>query len=539
MPKLSDTMTEGVVAKWHKNVGDNVESGELLADIETDKATMEFESFQDGVLLYKGIEEGQTAKVDSVLAVFGKKGEDISKLLEAEQNGNGQANIEKTEAAKDVGAKMEKKHDQKAVAIAKPDVKANIVRMPKLSDTMTEGVVAKWHKNVGDKVSNGELLAEIETDKATMEFESFEDGVLLYRGVEEGGNAPVDSILAIIGEKGADYKQLIAYEEANAGVSEEPVSEQKTAESRKEVVAEKAPEPQLKTQQTHITMSANGSRVKASPLAKKLAEEKGISLNGIQGTGDGGRIIKRDVENYNGQGFAPAVMQESYREVPVSQMRKTIARRLAESKFTAPHFYLTISIDMEAAFNARKSINEIAPVKISFNDLVIRAVALSLKKHPQVNAAWQGDTIRYNDHVHVGVAVAVEDGLLVPVVKFADGKRLTQISEEVKTFAEKAKNKQLQPEDWEGNTFTISNLGMFGIEEFTAIINPPDSCIMAVGGISDVPVVKNGQIVPGKVMKVTLSCDHRVVDGATGSQFLQTFKQYLENPVLLLGEATI
>lgn len=538
MPKLSDTMTEGVVAKWHKNVGDEVESGELLADIETDKATMEFESFQDGVLLYKGIEEGETAKVDSVLAVFGKKGEDISKLLEAEKNGNGQAMEENTKTNTDQKSQPDKKADQKVVVMEKPDVKANIVRMPKLSDTMTEGVVAKWHKNVGDKVSNGELLAEIETDKATMEFESFEDGVLLYRGVEEGGNAPVDSILAIIGEKGADYKKLIAYEEANAEVAEEPIAEKDASTPAQEIVPAKVSESQPKTQQ-HAGVSANGSRVKASPLAKRLAEEKGISLAGIQGTGDGGRIIKRDVENYNGQGFAAAMMKESYTDVPVSQMRKTIARRLAESKFTAPHFYLTISIDMEAAFNARKSINEVATSKISFNDLVIRAVALSLKKHPQVNAAWMGDTIRFNDHVHVGVAVAVEDGLLVPVVKFADGKRLTQISEEVKTFAEKAKNKQLQPEDWEGNTFTISNLGMFGIEEFTAIINPPDSCIMAVGGISDVPVVRNGQIVPGKVMKVTLSCDHRVVDGATGSQFLQTFKQYLENPVLLLGEATI
>jgi len=412
---------------------------------------------------------------------------------------------------------------------------AEIVRMPKLSDTMTEGVVAEWHKKVGDEVESGELLAEIETDKATMEFESFQDGVLLYVGVEKGKSAPVDSILAILGEKGEDVSALIKEDKAPA---EEPkAAESKSApapapEKAAPAVAESKPAPAVQNTSVSESFASNG-RVKASPLAKKLAEDKGLDISRVPGSGDGGRIVKRDVENFNAGNSVPFVGVESFTEQPVSQMRKTIARRLAESKFTAPHFYLTIDIDMDNAIKARKAINEQGDVKISFNDLVLKAAAMSLRKHPAVNSSWLEDRIRYNNHVNIGVAVAVEDGLLVPVVRFADGKSLAQINTEVKAFAEKAKSKKLQPQDWEGNTFTISNLGMFGIEEFTAIINPPDACIMAVGGIRQVPVVKDGQVIPGNQMKVTLSCDHRVVDGASGAAFLQTFRSMLENPLLM------
>ena len=426
---------------------------------------------------------------------------------------------------------------------------AEIVRMPKLSDTMVEGVVAEWHKNVGEAVSSGELLAEIETDKATMEFESFYDGVLLHIGVEKGATAPVNDILAIIGEKGEDVKKILADEEKNT--PKEEVKEDTALETKpvKDTPQVPSPEPVkveqpivVKTenvvQAASIPVSENG-KIKASPLAKRLAEERGINLSFVQGTGEGGRIIKRDIDNYQG-GTAAFTGVESYHEEPVSQMRKVIAQRLGESKFSAPHFYLTIEVDMENAIAARTSINaSIAPNKISFNDLVVKAVAASLKKHPKVNSYWLGDRIRYNDHVHIGVAVAVDEGLLVPVVRFADGKSLTQIGAEVKDYAVRAKNKKLQPEDWEGNTFTISNLGMFGIEEFTAIINPPDACILAVGGIVEKPVVKNGQIVPGNTMKVTLSCDHRVVDGVVGSAFLNTFKDFVENPVVFLGAQNI
>lgn len=401
--------------------------------------------------------------------------------------------------------------------------------MPRLSDTMTEGVVAKWHKKIGDSVKEGDLLAEIETDKATMEFESFQEGTLLYIGVEEGNAAAVDSILAILGDKGEDVQSILS--QHNSG-SAEPKAEEK----KEEVAPVAAPQS---------AESNSSDRVKASPLAKKIAEDKGIDLASIQGSGDGGRIVKRDLDQApvaSSPGSAapsPSLRssvagQESYTEVPVSQMRKTIARRLAESKFSAPHFYLTMEIDMDAAMEARKAINEVASVKVSFNDLVIKAAAMALRKHPAVNASWLGDKIRYNEHVHMGVAVAVEDGLLVPVVRFADHKGLESISSEVKVLAEKAKTKKLQPAEWEGNTFTISNLGMFGIEEFTAIINPPDACILAVGGIIEKPVVKNGQIVVGNRMKVTLSCDHRVVDGASGAAFLQTFKAYLESPTRML-----
>lgn len=408
---------------------------------------------------------------------------------------------------------------------------AEIVRMPKLSDTMTEGVVAAWHKKIGDKVKAGDLLAEIETDKATMEFESFQEGVLLYIGVEKGKSAPVNSILAILGKEGEDISAILAAESAA------PTAETTVPEDKKPAEKLVATTP-VSTPEATATTSSKESRIKASPLAKSLAREKGIDLTTVVGSGDGGRIIKRDIENLQPASQTASVLvasKESFTDVPVSQMRKTIARRLSESKFTAPHFYLTIEVDMDQVLQARKSLNEKLNEKISVNDFVIKASAMALRKHPSVNTSWLGDVIRYNHHVHIGVAVAIPDGLVVPVVRFADTKSLTQISAEVKQYAQKAKDKKIQPEDMQGNTFSISNLGMYGIEEFTAIINPPDACIMAVGGIKQVPVVKNGQVVPGNVMKVTLSCDHRVVDGATGAEFLNTFKQMLENPVMMLA----
>lgn len=438
---------------------------------------------------------------------------------------------------------------------------AEVILMPKLSDTMTEGVVAEWHKKVGDSVESGELLAEIETDKATMEFESFYDGKLLHIGVDKGDGAPVNEILAIIGEEGEDVDAIIAEHEKSNESKDKKDSDSKEKEETKDAEKEEAPkeekkpqpEPEAQKEETAQQESSQSSsvnqssssdgRIFASPLAKKLAQEKGIDLANVKGTGENNRIVKRDIENYvpyeRPEGSAApvpraATTEESYTDVNVSQMRKTIAKRLSESKFTAPHFYLTMDIDMDNAMEARKAVNAQDNVKVSFNDMVIKASAIALRKHPAVNSAWLGDKIRKNDHVHIGVAVAVEEGLLVPVVRFADTKGMMQIGSEVKDYAQKAKDKKLQPEDWEGNTFTISNLGMYNIEEFTAIINPPDSCIMAIGGIKQVPVVKNGEVVPGNVMRVTLSCDHRVVDGVTGSEFLNTFKSYMENPMMML-----
>ena len=417
---------------------------------------------------------------------------------------------------------------------------AEIIRMPKLSDTMTEGVVAEWHKKIGDEVESGELLAEIETDKATMEFESFQDGVLLHIGVEKGGTAPVDSVLCVLGEKGEDFADLLAEAASDAPVEEAPAPAPSEAPAPAPAVAPApaaapapAPAPVAQAAPAPAPAVSNG-RVKASPLAKRLAEERGLSLGLIPGSGEGGRIVKRDVESFVGGGASAATAVERFTEVGVSQMRKTIARRLAESKFTAPHFYLSLTIDMDAAMTARKAINDRGPHRVSFNDMVVKAVAMALKNHPAVNSSWLEDRIRYNEHVHIGVAVAVEDGLLVPVVRHANVKSFGEIGVEVREFAQKAKDKKLQPSDWEGNTFTISNLGMFGIDEFTAIINPPDACILAVGGIQAVPVVRDGAVVPGHTMKVTLSCDHRVVDGATGAAFLNEVKQNLENPVLML-----
>jgi pyruvate dehydrogenase E2 component (dihydrolipoamide acetyltransferase) len=420
---------------------------------------------------------------------------------------------------------------------------AEIVKMPKLSDTMTEGVVSKWLKKVGDKVKSGDILAEIDSDKATMEFESFYDGVLLYIGIPDKKTAPVDAILAIIGKEGEDISDLIkdnakTAESQAPKVQPQPKQENKKVEIAKESTTPNAGQVGSANEYTANTVSSNG-RTKASPLAKKLAQEKGIPVQLLRGSGDGGRVIKRDIENYGGVSVSAFAGKESFEEVEISQMRKTIARRLAESKFTAPHFYLTMEIVMDDAIKAKDAINTVAGVKISFNDIVIKAVAAALRKNPKVNSSWLGEVIRYNRHIHIGVAVAVEDGLLVPVVRFADEKTLSQIAVEVKNLSQKARDKKLQAQDWEGNTFTISNLGMFGIDEFTAIINPPDACILAIGGIKETVLVKNGQMSPGHTMKVTLSCDHRVVDGATGSAFMQTLKQMLENPVLFLGAPSI
>lgn len=422
---------------------------------------------------------------------------------------------------------------------------AEIVRMPKLSDTMKDGTVAAWHKNVGDKVESGDLLAEIETDKATMEFESFQDGVLLHIGVEAGGTAPVDSVLAVLGEEGEDIKSLLeeAAKEMAAAPAEEaaPAPAAKPATSTAPAPAPKATpaakatatKVEVKSSSTNLT-SPNTGRVFISPLAQKLADERGINTRLVKGTGDGGRIVKRDIDNFMpGRGVVSGI--EKFTEVGVSNMRQVIATKLGESKHTAPHFYLTVDVDMDNAMSARKALNENGPGKVSFNDMVIKAVAAALRKHPDANSSWLGDRIRYNEHVHIGVAMAIEDGLIVPVVKFADEKDIHSVSEEVKTFSKKSKENKLTPDDWTGNTFTISNLGMFGIEEFTAIINPPDACILAVGAIRQVPVVKNGQVVPGNMMKLTLSCDHRVVDGAVGAPFLKTVKNYLENPVLIFA----
>ncbi|MBL7901304.1 MAG: pyruvate dehydrogenase complex dihydrolipoamide acetyltransferase [Bacteroidia bacterium] len=532
MPKLSDTMSEGVLAKWHKKVGDKVKSGDLLADIETDKATMEFESFQDGVLLHIGVQEKGTVPVDGLIAILGKEGEDISSLL----NG-GSSPVQKAET-----------HSSPASASAASAVAApaqtmsipagvEIVRMPKLSDTMTEGVVAKWHKKPGDKVKSGELLADIETDKATMEFESFQDGVLLHQGVKEGQGAAVDSVLAILGKGGENVEEIL--KSLNTSSLSQSLPNAIGTQPLPNTIGTQA---QTKTSAPAAITNSNG-RIKASPLAKAIAREKGIDLSGVHGSGEQGRIVKSDVENYTpsakgksastSSGFVPGT--ESYTDEPVSQMRKTIARRLLESKNGAPHFYLNIEVDMDNAMASRNAINALPDTKVSFNDLVIKACAAALRKHPKVNVSWLGDKIRQFSHIHIGVAVAVEDGLLVPVIRFADQKSLTQISGEVKELSKRAKDKKLQPADWEGNTFTVSNLGMFGIESFTSIINSPESCILSVGAIRQVPVVKNGAVVPGNVMKLTLACDHRTVDGATGAAFLQTLKLFIENPVTILA----
>ena len=538
MPRLSDTMTEGVIAAWHKKVGDNVKKGDLLAEVETDKATMDLESYKDGTLLFTGTEKGGKIQVNDLLAIIGKPGEDISKLVKGDTAVAASAAASTATAPKAAAPATESRPASANVQSTPAlDLSAmqEVILMPRLSDTMTEGVIAAWHKKVGDMVKKGDILADIETDKATMELESYKEGKLLFTGAEKGQKIAVNDLLAIIGEEGKVNVQQIVDASKNKGAV--AVSAPKTAEA---AAGKSEPAPA----ETH---SLNGdSRIKASPLARKLASEKGIDLSKLHGSGDFGRIVKKDVAEYapaaagSSQPQAVPVAasipagQVSFTEVPVSQMRKVIAKRLAESMFSAPHFYLTITVDMDQAVASRGKINETAPVKISFNDFVLKATALALKKHPAVNSSWLGDKIRINQHVNIGVAVAVEDGLLVPVVRFADGKSLSQISTEVKDFATRAKNKKLQPADWEGSTFTISNLGMFGIDEFTAIINPPDACILAVSSIQQIPVVKNGAVVPGNVMKLTMSCDHRVVDGATGAAFLQTLKGLLEEPLRML-----
>ncbi len=548
MPRLSDTMTEGVIAAWHKRVGDTVQRGDLLAEIETDKATMELESYQDGVLLHIGTPDGGKLQVNDLLAIFGKPGEDITELVKIHGSaGASLAPIPTAAPAAPVETVTPATAPIPTETTASMDISSmdEVVLMPRLSDTMTEGVIASWQKNVGDTVKKGEVLADIETDKATMELESYKDGVLLYQGAQAGEKILVNDLLCIIGKEGLDVAAIVAAVKAGNG-SSAPKEEAPAAPS---VVATAAPvaAPAPVVEQAVV----NSGRIFASPLAKRIAAEKGIDLKYVKGSGDNGRITKIDIDQYTpaaspavsstpaSKSAAPVVSnavagQVSFTDVPVSQMRKVIAKRLSESLFTAPHFYLTMQIDMDAAIAARTKINEVASVKVSFNDLVVKATAMALKKHPKINSSWMGDFIRYNDHINIGVAVAVDEGLLVPVVRFADGKSLSQIGAEVKDFAQRAKDKKLQPSDWEGSTFTISNLGMFGIDQFTAIINPPDACILAVGGISQEPVVKNGQVVPGNIMKLTLSCDHRVVDGATGAAFLQTLKQLLEEPVRML-----
>jgi pyruvate dehydrogenase E2 component (dihydrolipoamide acetyltransferase) len=539
MPRLSDTMTEGVIASWHKKVGDAVEKGDLLAEVETDKATMELESYKSGVLLHIGTTQGGKLQVNDLLAIIGQEGEDIRSYLSGDP-------AKKTEDTVEMKAVDEPVISPTATPTLNLSEMEEVVLMPRLSDTMTEGVIAGWQKNVGDAVKKGDVLADIETDKATMELESYKEGILLYQGAKAGEKINVNDLLCIIANKDFNIESVLQ-------------ASKNTSQTQSSAPQESATLPDTITTQEQAVV--HSGRILASPLAKKLAADKGIDLRYVKGSGDAGRIVKSDIDNFT---KTPAVMPDmatttparqvdslsenkvkelaaltpfsaaGFTDTPVSQMRKTIARRLTESKSSAPHFYLTMSIDMGACVAAREKLNEMSAVKISFNDMVLKAAALSLKHHPVVNSSWMGDFIRTNHDINIGVAVAVEDGLLVPVVRNADQKSLSVIAGEVKSYAQKAKDKKLQPADWEGNTFTISNLGMFGIDSFTAIINPPDACIMAVGGIAQVPVVKDGVIVVGHMMQVTLSCDHRVVDGATGASFLQTFKALLEQPLRML-----
>jgi len=528
MPRLSDTMEEGTVASWLKQVGDKIEEGDILAEIETDKATMEFESFNEGTLLHIGIQEGETAKVDTLLAIIGEAGEDISGLL----NGSTSQEVKVEESKKETSSETETAIE----TVALPD-DVIVVTMPRLSDTMEEGTVATWLKKVGEEVEEGDILAEIETDKATMEFESFQSGTLLYVGLKEGESAKVDALLAIIGPSGTDVSSIAKNFKAESNTPEEKKEE---APKAKEEVKKEAPKQEVNV--STPSSSANG-RIFASPLAKKMAQEKGINLSQVNGSGENGRIVKKDIENFTPsaavQSLAPVAKfvpagQEDFDEKPNSQMRKVIAKRLGESKFTAPHYYLNVEFDMENAIAFRAQYNSIPDVKISYNDMIIKACALALRQHPQVNSQWFSDKIRTNNHVHIGVAVAVDEGLVVPVVEFANEQSLPQIGASVKDFAKRARAKKLTPAEMDGSTFTVSNLGMFGIESFTSIINQPNSAILSVGAIVEKPVVKEGKVVPGNTMKLTLACDHRTVDGATGAQFLLTLKGYIENPVTML-----
>ncbi|GAB3955335.1 pyruvate dehydrogenase complex dihydrolipoamide acetyltransferase [Spirosoma harenae] len=569
MPKMSDTMTEGVIAEWHKKVGDKVKSGDILAEVETDKATMDLESYEEGTLLYIGVEKGASVPVDGVLAVIGADGEDYKALLNGSSGGSQEtpaapkpepAPAPANSASGEVATKLP---DQKAVSAAPAEkVNASVIRMPKMSDTMTEGTIVAWHKKEGDTVKSGDVLAEVETDKATMDLEAYEEGTLLYVGVKEGASVAVDDIIAVVGEKGANFKVLLEGGSGAPAGNEAATGEggSATAQQNPQASEPANADTDLSYGGAAGDASESNGRLKASPLAKAIAAEKGINLAQVKGSGPEGRIVKSDVESFV-PGTAPAakpaptqpVAQPAqapastpaaapqvptpageYEDVPVSQMRKTIARRLSESLFTAPHFYLTMEITMDKAMELRGTVNAVSPVKVSFNDFVIKAAALALKQHPNVNSSWLGDKIRKYKYVNIGVAVAVDEGLLVPVIRNADQKTLSTISGEVKDLAGKAKDKKLQPKDWEGSTFSISNLGMFGIDEFTAIINPPDSCILAIGTIKQTVKFEGEVAKPTNVMKVTLSCDHRVVDGATGAAFLQTVKQLLEDPMRML-----
>ena len=531
MPLLSDTMKEGVIAAWHKNVGDIVKSDDIIADVETDKATMEVMPYVDGTLLYIGVEKGKAAKINEIIAIIGKPGEDIQHFLNE--------SVAPVETATAPSAPVE----TAPVASAPVELKdATVIRMPLLSDTMKEGKIVAWHKKVGDSIKSDDILADVETDKATMEVMPYVDGTLLYVGVKEGEAAKINEIIAIVGKAGTDVAAYLASER------NQEVATKETAPAAANTTASTT---NATSGSTNTTPVANGTRILISPLAKKIAQQNGIQLSDLRGTGENGRIIKRDIDNYTpsaqqsntsvssaapAMNFTSAVgMQESYVDTPNSQMRKVIAQRLSESKNTAPHFYLKMSVVMDKAMEARIAVNAVAPVKVSFNDLIIKASAMALRKHPAVNSSWMGETTRTYQHVHIGSAVAIEDGLIVPVIRFADQKSLSEISMEAKQLTEKARNKKLQPNEFTGNTFTISNLGMMDIDEFTAIVNPPDSCILAVGKITPTPVVENGQVVVRQLLKLTLSCDHRVVDGAVGAAFLQTLKAFLENPVTMLA----
>ena len=540
MPRLSDTMEEGTVASWLKKVGDRVEEGDILAEIETDKATMEFESFNEGVLLHIGVQVGETTKVDKLLAIIGDEGEDISAILEG--------SVEKHETNDDLEETLESSESQEEIDEVSDTVDLPqgvvVVTMPRLSDTMEEGTVASWLKDVGDYVEEGEILAEIETDKATMEFESFNEGTLLHIGLAVGESAVVDDLLAIIGPEGTNVSGIAEnFKTSNntAKIEIQEISEKVVEDVQEKLVFESSNTQTIKTELSSPTPT-NKNRIYISPLAKKIAEEKGISINQLNGSGENGRIIKRDVENFTPHSSTASTTvakfvasgKEDFDEITNSQMRKVIAKRLGESKFSAPHYYLAVEFNMDNAIAFRQQFNSIPETKISFNDIIVKACALALRQHPQVNSQWFEDRMKLNNHVHIGVAVAVEDGLVVPVVKFANEQSLPQIGVAVKDFAARARNKKLTPQEMEGSTFTISNLGMFGIESFTSIINQPNSAILSVGTITEKPIVKNGQIVIGNSMKLTLACDHRTVDGATGSVFLQTLKGFIENPVTML-----
>lgn len=529
MPKMSDTMEEGVIAAWNVKVGDVVKSGDILAEVETDKATMDMESYYEGTVLYIGVEKGQAVPIDSVIAVIGKPGEDYQSVI-------GEAAPAKAEE-KAPAAEAPASAPAEAADIS--NIKAAVIAMPLLSDTMTEGVIHKWLKKVGDTVKSGDLLAEVETDKATMEIEAYEDGTLLYVGVKEGEAAPVNSIIAVIGEPGADFETLIKAKSGGGAKKEE-------APAAAPVQAE-APKAEAPAKAEESAPATTGGRVLASPLAKSIAKEKGIDIAKVKGTGEGGRIIKSDVDNYvpsaepaaakGGTALTPSIVgQESFEEIPLTQMRKAIARSLAESQSTAVAFSVNMEINMDNAIKARSVMNEASPVKISFNDMVLKACGVALKKHPAVNSSWRGDHIRKNNHIHIGMAVAVEAGLVVPVIRFADALPLSALAATTKELGGKAKSGKLQPADWEGNTFTVSNLGMFGVDSFNSIINNPknESCILSVGGIKETVAVKNGQFYATNIMKVTLTCDHRVVDGALGAAFLVTLKELLEEPYKLL-----